>query len=338
MHGVPMSFLSFFVSRLAKALVVVLGVVILNFFLIRMAPGDPATVLAGEAGAGDEVFVQQLREQFGLDRPLPVQLGHYLWGVARMDLGYSYRNRLPVLDLILDRLPATFLLMGSAFVFSTVAGVALGVLAARTRYENRRRWLDSVLVSGAMLLYATPLFWLSLMAIILFSVVLGWLPAFGMESIGANLAGIDRVLDIGRHMVLPTLSLGSFFMAIYVRLTRASMLEVMGMDFIKTARAKGVPARRVIRVHVLRNALLPVITFAGIQLGQMAGGAVLTETVFAWPGIGRLMFDALLQRDYQLLLGIFVMTSALVVVFNLLTDIVYRLVDPRIAASQGAPA
>ncbi|MFC5522731.1 ABC transporter permease [Polaromonas jejuensis] len=331
-----MNFLSFFLSRLAKALVVVLGVVILNFFLVRMAPGDPATVLAGEAGAGDEVFVTQLREQFGLDKPVVVQLGRYLAGVAQLDLGYSYRNRLPVLDLILDRLPATFLLMGGAFLFSIVVGVALGVLAARTRYENRRRWLDSTLMSGALLLYATPLFWLSLMAIILFSVVLGWLPAFGMESIGANLTGLDRVLDIARHLVLPTLSLGCFFMAVYVRLTRASMLEVMGMDFVKTARAKGVPARRVIRVHVLRNALLPVITFAGIQLGQMAGGAVLTETVFAWPGIGRLMFDALMQRDYQLLLGIFFMTSVLVVAFNLVTDIVYRLVDPRIAASQGA--
>jgi peptide/nickel transport system permease protein len=245
---------------------------------------------------------------------------------------------LPVLDLILDRLPATFLLMGAAFLFSVVTGVALGVLAARTRYENRRRWLDSALMSAALLLYATPLFWLSLMAIVLFSVVLGWLPAFGMESIGTHLAGLDRVRDIATHMVLPVLSLGSFFMAVYVRLTRASMLEVMGMDFVKTARAKGVPPRRVIRVHVLRNALLPVITFAGIQLGQMAGGAVLTETVFAWPGIGRLMFDALLQRDYQLLLGIFLITSTLVVSFNLITDIVYRFVDPRISAGQGAPA
>ncbi len=333
-----MSFLSFLLSRLAKALVVVLGVVVLNFFLVRMAPGDPATVLAGEAGAGDEAFVSQLREQFGLDQHVIVQLGTYLKGVAHLDLGYSYRNQLPVLDLILDRLPATFLLMGGAFLFSIAAGVALGVWAARTRYENRRSWLDSALMSGALLLYATPLFWLSLMAIILFSVVLGWLPAFGMETIGTKLTGIDRVLDIAHHMILPTLSLGCFFMAVYVRLTRASMLEVMGMDFIKTARAKGVPAHRVIRVHVLRNALLPVITFAGIQLGQMAGGAVLTETVFAWPGIGRLMFDALLQRDYQLLLGIFFMTSVLVVLFNLLTDIVYRFVDPRIAANQGAHA
>ena len=162
--------------------------------------------------------------------------------------------------------------------------------------------------------------------------VLGWLPAFGMETVGAGLTGWARAGDIAQHLVLPTVTLGCFFMAVYVRLTRASMLEVIGMDFVKTARAKGVGPGRVIRAHVLRNALLPVITFAGIQLGQMAGGAVLTETVFAWPGIGRLMFDALLQRDYQLLLGIFLVTSIMVVVFNLLTDVLYRLIDPRIGA------
>jgi peptide/nickel transport system permease protein len=284
-----LNFLSFLTSRLSKAVVVVLGVVIINFFLIRLAPGDPASVMAGEAGASDPAFVTQLREEFGLDKPLPVQLGIYLKGVATLDLGYSYRNHLPVLDLILDRLPATLLLMSGAFVFSIVMGVLLGVISARTRYENKRRWIDSVVMSGALL--------------------------------------------------LPTVSLGCFFMAVYVRLTRASMLEVMGMDFVKTARAKGVPANRVIRVHVLRNALLPVVTFAGIQLGQMAGGAVLTETVFSWPGIGRLMFDALLQRDYQLLLGIFFVTATLVVIFNLLTDIVYRFIDPRISVGgKGASA
>jgi hypothetical protein len=189
---VIVSFLSFLMSRLAKALVVVIGVVVINFFLIRMAPGDPATVMAGEAGAGDAAYVTQLREQFGLDKPVLTQLGIYLKGVATLDLGYSYRNHLPVLDLILDRLPATFLLMSGAFVFSIAMGVLLGVISARTRYENRRRWIDSAVMSGALLLYATPLFWLSLMAIILFSVVLGWLPAFGMETVGANLTGLAR--------------------------------------------------------------------------------------------------------------------------------------------------
>ncbi|TRM49579.1 ABC transporter permease [Achromobacter sp. LC458] len=335
-----MKFLSFFVSRVGKALVVVLGVVIINFFLIRLAPGDPAAVLAGQAGAGDAAYVDQLRVAFGLDKPILTQLMLYLKGVVQLDLGFSYRNHVPVLDLIVERLPATFLLMSCAFLFSIVLGVFLGVVAAKARYRNKRRWIDSSVMTGALLLYATPLFWLSLMGILLFSVVLGWLPAFGMETVGSGLTGWARASDIAQHLILPTVTLGCFFMAVYVRLTRASMLEVIGMDFVKTARAKGVSPSRVIRVHVLRNALLPVITFAGIQLGQMAGGAVLTETVFAWPGIGRLMFDALLQRDYQLLLGIFLVTSIMVVVFNLLTDVLYRLIDPRIAAGaqQGAAA
>ncbi|SEK06100.1 ABC transporter permease [Achromobacter sp. NFACC18-2] len=335
-----MRFLSFLLSRIGKALVVVLGVVIINFFLIRLAPGDPAAVLAGQAGAGDAAYVEQLRVAFGLDKPVLTQLFLYLKGVVQLDLGFSYRNHVPVLDLIVERLPATFLLMSCAFVFSIVLGVLLGVVAAKARYRNKRRWIDSSVMTGALLLYATPLFWLSLMGILLFSVVLGWLPAFGMETVGANLTGWARAVDIAQHLVLPTVTLGCFFMAVYVRLTRASMLEVIGMDFVKTARAKGVSPSRVIRAHVLRNALLPVITFAGIQLGQMAGGAVLTETVFAWPGIGRLMFDALLQRDYQLLLGIFLVTSIMVVVFNLLTDVLYRLIDPRIGAGaqQGASA
>ncbi len=335
-----MKFLSFFLSRVGKALVVVLGVVVINFFLIRLAPGDPAAVLAGQAGAGDAAYVDQLRVAFGLDKPILTQLMLYLKGVVQLDLGFSYRNHVPVLDLIVERLPATFLLMSCAFLFSIVLGVFLGVVAAKARYRNKRRWIDSSVMTGALLLYATPLFWLSLMGILLFSVVLGWLPAFGMETVGSGLTGWARASDIAQHLILPTVTLGCFFMAVYVRLTRASMLEVIGMDFVKTARAKGVSPSRVIRVHVLRNALLPVITFAGIQLGQMAGGAVLTETVFAWPGIGRLMFDALLQRDYQLLLGIFLVTSIMVVVFNLLTDVLYRLIDPRIAAGaqQGAAA
>jgi len=325
-----LKFFSFLSARLGKAVFVVLGVVVFNFFLIRLAPGDPASIMAGEAASSDPAYVAQLREQFGLDLPLYQQLGLYLKGVLQLDLGYSYRNKLPVFDLIFERLPATLLLMGCAFVFSLVLGVLLGVLASRSRYTSRHTWIDSAIMTGALLLYATPLFWLSLLMIIFFSVMLGWLPAFGMESVGAHLTGWAHIADIGAHLVLPVISLGCFFMAVYARLTRASMLEVMGMDFIKTARAKGVPATQVIRKHVLRNALLPVVTFAGIQLGQMAGGAVLTETVFAWPGIGRLMFDALLQRDYQLLLGVFLVTATMVVVFNLLTDMIYRFIDPRI--------
>ncbi|KGE00404.1 ABC transporter permease [Achromobacter sp. RTa] len=321
--------LSFLVSRLGKALFVILGVVIINFMLIRMAPGDPAAVLAGESGSSDPAYVEQLRQQFGLDKPVYVQLATYLKGVAQFDLGYSYRERLPVFDLIMDRLPATLLLMACAFIFALLFGVLFGIVASRCRYQGKHPWVDSALMTASLLIYATPQFWLALLAIIFFSLQLGWLPPFGMETVGSGLAGWARVKDIATHLVLPTVSLGCFFMAVYARLTRASMLEVLGMDFIKTARAKGVPVNQIIRHHALRNALLPVVTFAGIQLGQMAGGAVLTETVFGWPGIGRLMFDALLQRDYQLLLGVFLITSTMVVVFNLLPDLISRFVDPR---------
>ncbi len=325
-----MNTLSFLVSRLGKALIVVLGVVIINFLLIRMAPGDPAAVLAGESGSSDPAYVEQLRHQFGLDQPVYVQLFTYLKGVVHFDLGFSYRENLPVLDLILDRLPATLLLMVCAFLFSVIIGVFAGVIASRAKYRGKYPWLDSVIMTLALVVYATPQFWLALLAIIFFSLQLGWLPAFGMETVAAGLHGWARFKDIGLHLILPTLSLGCFFMSVYARLARASMLEVLGQDFIKTARAKGVPVGEIIRNHALRNALLPVVTFAGIQLGQMAGGAVLTETVFGWPGIGRLMFDSLIQRDYQLLLGVFLMTSVMVVVFNFITDLIYRFIDPRI--------
>lgn len=318
--------LEFFARRLVKAAFVVVGVVVLNFLLIHLAPGDPATVMAGEAGAGDALFLEQLRRQFGLDQPLHVQLWLYLKGVLTLNMGISYRNNLPVAELILDRLPATLLLSASAFVFSLVLGVTLGALAA----ARRGKLADSLIMSGALLFYATPLFWVSLMAMLVFSIRLDWLPPFGMESIGAGYTGLARAWDIAQHMVLPVVTLGLFFTAIYTRLTRATMLEVASLDFVKTAKAKGVPPGQIQRRHILRNALLPVFTFAGIQTGQILGGAVLTETVFAWPGIGRLMFDALLQRDYPVLLGAFLVTSVMVVLVNLLTDVLYRMVDPRI--------
>lgn len=318
--------LAFTVQRIGKALMVIIGVIILNFLLIKLAPGDPAAILAGEAGSGDPKYVEMLRAQFGLDRPVPVQLWHYLTSVATGDLGFSYRNQVPVLDLILDRLPATILLTGAAFIFSLATGILFGVLAA----TNRGKALDSVITSLALLFYATPLFWIALMSVLLFSINLGWLPPFDMETIGAGYTGWRRVADIGHHLILPAITLGLFYTAIYTRVTRASMLEVIGLDFVKTARAKGVPRKRIIRRHVLRNAILPVFTLASMQAGQLVGGAILTETVFAWPGIGRLMFDALMQRDYPVLLGVFLVTAIVVVVVNFIADLLYRVVDPRI--------
>ena len=321
--------LKFAARRLVQGVIALLLIAVVNFVLIRAAPGDPASVMAGEAGAGDAKFVAQLRQQFGLDRSLPEQLGIYLGHVALLDLGQSYRQQRPVVELIGERLPATLLLTASAFVLSLVLGITLGAWSS----SRAGSWGDSAVTTVALVFYATPLFWVALMAVLIFSVQLDWLPAFGMTTVGGQYSGVGRALDIAHHLVLPAVTLALFYMAIYARMTRTAMLDVSRMDFIKTARAKGVRSGRIWRAHILRNALLPIITLAGIQAGQMVGGAILTETVFAWPGIGRLMFEALLERDYNLLLGVFLFTAAMVVLFNLATDIVYTLVDPRIELS-----
>ncbi|MCE8031844.1 MAG: ABC transporter permease [Halomonas sp.] len=314
------------VMRLLKAVVVLFLIIIFNFVLIQLAPGDPAAILAGEAGATDQEFLRQLRERFGLDQPLYVQLWRYVSGIATLDFGWSYRQGMPVLDLILARLPATLLLTGTAFVLSLALGIVLGSMAA----ARVKKPSGSLIMALALIFYATPLFWVALMAVVLFSVYLGWLPAYGMVTVGAGHTGFALVLDVAKHLILPATTLALFFMAIYTRMTRASMLEASQQDYVKTARAKGLSPRVIQRRHILRNALLPIITLAGLQAGQMVGGAILTETVFAWPGIGRLMFEALQQRDYNLLLGIFFFSAALVIVFNIITDLVYRLADPRI--------
>ncbi|MGM0782919.1 MAG: ABC transporter permease [Pseudomonadota bacterium] len=313
-------------SRLVKAVIVLFLIIIFNFVLIQLAPGDPAAILAGEAGATDEEFLNQLRERFGLDQPVYVQLWHYVSGIATLDFGFSYRQQMPVLDLILARLPATLLLTGTAFVLSLGLGILAGSLAA----ARVKKPSGSLIMALALLFYATPLFWVALMAVVLFSVYLEWLPAYGMFTVGAGHAGLSLALDVGKHLILPATTLALFFMAIYTRMTRASMIEASQQDYVKTARAKGLSNSIIQRRHILRNALLPIITLAGLQAGQMVGGAILTETVFAWPGIGRLMFEALQQRDYNLLLGIFFFSAALVIVFNIVTDLVYRLADPRI--------
>ena len=318
--------LEYIAQRLLKGVVVLLGIVVLNFLLIRLAPGDPAAVMAGEAGASDELFLQQLRQQFGLDRPLWEQLWAYISNILSFDFGFSYRQQRPVIDLLAERLPPTLLLTGTAFVLSLVTGVTLGVMAAR----RAGRWSDSAITVVALFFYATPLFWVGLMGVFLFSVTLGWLPAFGMGSVGVKLTGFERLLDAARHLVLPALTLTLFHMAVYARMTRASMLEVRDQDFVRTARAKGVAEGRILRRHVLRNAILPVVTIAGMKAGYLLGGSIVVETVFAWPGIGRLAYEAVLQRDYNVLLGVFLVTSAVVIAVNLATDIVYSLVDPRI--------
>ncbi len=319
-------FLPYLIRRLLQAVPIVVGIAVFNFCLLQLAPGDVADVLAGEAGGATPEYMAQMRTKFGLDQPVPVQLGKYLLNVARLDLGYSFRHNMPVIDLVLSRLPATLLLMVAAIAVAFGLGIVLGVTAAR----NVNRPIDTIISVGALLAYATPIFWIGLMMILLFSVKLGWLPSSGMYTVGADLSLAGHVLDVARHMVLPTVALGLFFMALYTRLMRASMLEVYGLDYVVTARAKGLSETRVAFRHVLRNALLPMVTMLGLQVGSMLGGSVLVETVFGWPGLGRLAFEAVFQRDNNLLLGILMLSSVLVVIVNIVIDLLYARLDPRI--------
>jgi peptide/nickel transport system permease protein len=318
--------LRYVVRRLLQAIPVVLGVVVLNFLLLQLAPGDAATVLAGEAGGAPAEYVQALRERFGLDKPVPVQLALYVKNILALDLGYSFRNQSPVLPLILARLSATLLLMGTTLVLSLGMGVLLGLLAA----VWVRTWKDHLISVAAIIAYAMPLFWIGLMLILLFAIKLDWLPTSGMEDAAAFYEGGERIVDIARHLVLPAITLSLFYMALYARLMRASMLEQRGLDYVTTARAKGLSERQITLRHVVRNALMPVVTVAGVQVGGLLGGSVVVESVFAWPGLGQLAFQSLFARDLNLLLGIFFISSCLVVLINIVVDVVYVLLDPRV--------
>lgn len=318
--------LSYILRRLVQIIPVVLGVVVLNFLLLQLAPGDLATVLAGEAGGAPKEYIDQLRQRFGQDQPVLIQLARYLGNLLMLDLGYSFRQSAPVLDLLLDRLWPTLLLMGTTLVLSLGIGIIMGLLAA----VWVRTWKDHAISVAAIIFYATPLFWVGLMLILVFSIYLDWFPTSGMEDVVAFNEGWDRVVDIAHHLVLPSITLSLFYLALYARLMRASMLEQRGLEYVTTARAKGLTERQITIRHVLRNALLPVVTMAGVQVGSLLGGSVIVESVFAWPGLGQLAYQSLFARDFNLLLGIFFMSACLVVVVNLIVDVIYVLLDPRI--------
>ena len=321
--------LRYIIRRLFQAVPIVLAIIVLNFFLLNMAEGDAVDVLAGEAGSATPEYMAELRAKFGLDQPLPVQLLVYLKNIISLDLGYSFRHDMPVSVLIVDRFWPTLLLMVSTIILAVLFGILLGLLAA----INLNTWKDAVISVFALITYATPLFWVGLMMIVVFSINLSWFPTSGMDNIAAFYEGFDRFVDITHHLVLPTITLSLFYLALYTRLMRASMLEQYGQDYVVTARAKGLPERRITFGHVLRNALLPVVTMAGVQVGALIGGSVIVESVFAWPGLGMLAFESLFARDLNLLLGIFLISSVLVVVVNLIVDVIYCFLDPRIEVS-----
>ena len=304
-----------------------LCVVVLNFLLIRLAPGDPAVVIAGEMGGATEEMLEQIREDYGLNKPILTQLAIYIGNVATGNLGESFFFNKPVAELISQRIGPTILLVIVAQLLSIFLGVFLGVLAAR-----KPNGLMSAFVSVfATIGYAVPVFWTGIMLIILFASVLPIFPVEGMQSVRLRDAPwYVQTIDVAHHLVLPAFTLAVIYLAQYARLSRASMLEVLGSDYIRTARAKGASERTVLFHHALRNAALPILTVAGLQFGNLISGALLVETVFNWPGMGRLAFDSILRRDYPTIMGVLFFASAMVVVANLLTDLSYRLADPRL--------
>jgi peptide/nickel transport system permease protein len=312
--------------RLAASIPSLLIILVGVFLLLQLAPGDAVDALIAQMGGGGDAAA--MRAELGLDQSVAAQLVQYLWRLVRFDLGFSTIYGKPVATVIFERLPATLLLMTSSLSFAFFLGLLFGVIAAR----RVNRWPDTIISTIGLLFYATPSFWFGLMAIVLFSVYLHWLPAGGFGDITQSYTGIAAVLDIARHLVLPTLTLGLIFLAIYLRIMRASMLEVLSLDFVRTARAKGLSETRIVVRHVLRNAMLPMVTLIGLQAGTMLGGSVVVESVFALPGLGRLAYESVVQRDLNTLLGIVFVSALLVISINFVVDILYARLDPRISS------
>lgn len=316
--------------RLIQTVIVVFIVIIGNFALLNAVPGDLVDVIAGRGGDMDPALMENLRARFGLDQPFPVRLFDYVRNVLTGNLGYSWPHSQPVLTVVLHHLSATTLLVVLSVITSVFFGTLIGVLAAR----HAHRTVDILLSMLVLALYATPIFLTALGLMLIFSVWLGWLPLSGLVTPGSE-AGLWALIgDVARHLVLPVISLSMFYTAIYARLARATMLQVMRQDYVRTARAKGLSEVQVILGHALRNALLPVVTMAGIQIAELFGGAVMTENIYGLPGIGRLAFDAVFARDFPLLMGVLLVCSMIIILVNLIVDIAYTRLDPRVELGQ----
>lgn len=321
--------LSLLRRRLLSSLPVLLIVVVGSFLLLEAAPGDAVDAYLVSVG-GDAGLAAQLRHEWGLDQSAWARFAAFATALVHGDLGWSVAFSQPIRDVILERLPNTLLLMGSATALSFGLGSLLGIVAgARPGSAS-----DRALSVASLALYAVPGFWLGLVLIVVFSIELRWLPLGGIETIASAKTGLDRALDIARHLVLPVAALGFIYLALYLRVMRAGMAEVWRMDFVLAMRARGLPRSRIVIAHVARNALLPLVTMLGLQSASMLGGSVVIESVFAVPGIGRLAHEAVAARDVPLLLGIILSSAVLVVIVNLVVDLAYAALDPRVGASE----
>ena len=307
-------------------MLLLIGVLVLNFTLISIAPGDVADSIAGDMGGADAEVINEIRVRYGLDKPFPVQLWRYVSGVAKFDLGFSYFYNTPVTKLIMEKLPATLLLVFSSQILAIVLGTLLGVLAAK-----KPNGIVSLVVTFLSLFgFAAPVFWSGILLIILFVSIFPIFPVGGMRDVTVEGGFFVHLLDLLHHLFLPMITLASIYLALYSRLARASMLEVLGADYIRTARAKGLSQRVVLYKHALKNALGPLVTVAGLQFSAVMSGAVVVETVFSWPGLGTLALQSILARDTPTIMGILFFSSLVVIVVNILTDVTLRLIDPRI--------
>lgn len=317
--------LRYVLRRLSQAVLVMLLVVIGSFILIKLAPGDFVDTLGGTSEMTAEQMAA-MRARFGLDQPLPVQLFYYMTRLASLDFGFSPLNNAPVLDVIARRWPVTAILVVASVSISMVVGTVFGVVAAR----HQGRPLDLGISVLMLVFYATPSFIIAVILILIFSVKTNLLPIAGFATIGSGYSGLQHVADVAWHLAMPVTALCTFYVAIYGRIGRAAMLEVLRLDYVRTARGKGLSERRVIFVHALRNALLPLVTMVGLQVSALVGGAVLIETIFGLNGMGRTAFDAVFQRDTNMLLGVVFVSSLSVVVVNFVIDLLYMLLDPRV--------
>ena len=315
--------------RVIGAAALVAAVLVLNFILIRLAPGDPALTIAGGMGGVTEEILRDIRLAYGLDAPLHHQFLIYMQRTLSGDLGHSLFFNAPVADLVFARLGPTILLVMTAMAIALTLGTLLGVLSSRKPGGAFANLVTVLSLAG----YSAPVFWTGILLLLLFSATIPIFPLSGMYDVRIDSTGLLRALDVAHHLVLPAVTLAIVFLAQYTRLTRASMLDALCSDYIRTARAKGLSERAVLYRHALRNAMLPVVTLAGLQFGNMLSGAVIVETVFNWPGLGKLAFDSILRRDHPTVLGILFFATAMVIAANLLTDFAYRIVDPRIRAA-----
>lgn len=331
--------LGFILKRLGTFIPTFIGVSIVSFLFIRLLPGDPILLMAGERGMTDDRYAQ-LMTQFGFDKPLLSQYWDYLTGILRGDLGMSFRTKKPVWDEFFALFPATLELSLCAIVFAVVLGIPSGIIAA----VKRGKWPDQLLMSTALVGYSMPIFWWALLLIIMFSGMLGWTPVSGRISLmyffpsGTGFMLIDSLrsgqsgafASAVQHLILPTIVLGTIPLAVIARQTRSAMLEVLSEDYVRTARAKGLGPFRVNGLHALRNALIPVITVIGLSVGTLMAGAILTETIFSWPGIGKWMVEGISSRDYTAVQGGLLMIAVIVMLVNLVVDVLYGFINPKI--------